>query len=113
MSVSKRAIPTYDQPLTVAGNMASSWRRWLHDTEVGTPPSNEVVIVVTSSPFTYQAPSKGSVIVSGGSVSGITYSRTTGVNHATGQTAGMFPVALGDILIVTYASKPTIVFTPS
>jgi hypothetical protein len=114
MTVTKRGIPTYEQPMTVGKNMSASWRRWFHDTEVGTPPSNEVVIKpVGASPFSYQAPSRGAVIISGGTVSSVTYSRTTGTNHATGQTSGMFPVSLGDVLIVTYASVPTMVFTPS
>src|ERR1700734_3988179 len=71
----KRAIPTYEQPLTVGGNMSSAWRRWLHDTEVGPPPSNEAGITVTASPFSYQAPSRGFVIIHGGTVSQIQFTR--------------------------------------
>ena len=110
---SRRGIPTYEQPLMVGANMSASWRRWLHDIEVGTPPSNEVTITVGASPFTYQALARGSVIISGGTVSTVTYSRTSGVAHLTGQTAGMFPVSLGDTLVVTYGSAPTMVFSPS
>ncbi len=108
----KRGIPTYDQPMTVGQNMSAAWRRWFHDIEVGTPPSNEVAIVVTASPFSYQATLRGSVIISGGTVSQIAFSRS-GVFYVTGQTAGMFAVNLGDIIKVTYSGKPTMVFVPS
>jgi hypothetical protein len=109
----KRAIPTYEQPLTVDGKTSASWRRWMHDTEVGTPPSNEVVVVPSGSPFAYQAPSRGAVVVSGGTVSKIQISRTSMVNYTVGVTAGMFPMALGDVLTVTYSGIPTMVFIPS
>src|ERR1700749_1346316 len=108
----RRAIPTYEQPLTVGGNMSASWRRWLHDTEVGTPPSNEAAFVPTASPFTYQATARGYLIISGGTVSQIAYARTTGVFYVTGQTSGMFPVSLGDFIKVTYSGAPTMVFSP-
>ena len=111
MSVSKRGIPTYEQPMTVGGNMSSSWRRWFHDTEVGTPPSNEVLVMPTGSPFSFQAPSRGAIIINGGTVSQVQFTR--GTTHTTGQTSGMFSVSLGDILIVTYSGLPTIVFIPS
>lgn len=109
----KRGIPTYDQPLTVGGNMSASWRRWLHDIEVGTPPSNEVAIIPTGSPFTYQANARGYVIVSGGTVSKIEFARTAATFYTTGQTTGMFSMSLGDFLRVTYSGAPTMVFIPS
>ena len=85
----------------------------MHDIEVGTPPSNEMTVIVGVSPFVYQATARGYLIVSGGTVSGITYARTFGVNYPTGQTAGMFPVSLGDILTITHTGAPTMVFAPS
>jgi hypothetical protein len=113
MTVTKRGIPTYEQPLTVGANMSSSWRRWFHDIEVGTPPSNEVRVTVTGSPFAFQAPSRGAVIVNGGTVSQIQFSRTTGINYVTGQTSGMFSMSLGDVLTVTYSGLPSMIFVPS
>jgi hypothetical protein len=111
MSVTKRGIPTYEQPISVGGNMSQSWRRWFHDIEVGTPPANEVVVKPNGSPFSWQAPSRGAVIINGGTVSQVEFSR--GSTYTTGQTSGMFSVSLGDILIVTYSGVPTIVFIPS
>jgi hypothetical protein len=113
MTVKFRGIPTYEEPLTTGSKMSSSWRRWVHDTEVGTPPTNETKVLVTASPFSYQAPSRGMAIISGGSVSQVAFSRTTGMSYVTGQTSGMFPVSLGDTLTVTYSGVPSFVFVPS
>jgi hypothetical protein len=109
----RRGIPTYEQPVTIGQNMSQSWRRWFHDIEVGTPPSNEVEIVLTASPFTYQSLQRGYIIISGGTVSKIAFSRTAGIFYNTGQTSGMFSVNLGDSMQVIYASVPTLVFVPS
>lgn len=109
----RRGIPTYTQPLTKGDNMSASWRRWFHDIEVGTPPSNEQTIIPTGSPFTYQALLRGYVIIQGGSVSQVSFSRTPAIFYNTGQTSGMFSVNLGDSLKVTYSMAPTMVFVPS
>lgn len=106
-----RALPTYTQPLTTGVNLSASWYRWMHDTDVGTPPSAETVVPVTASPFVYQAPKKGFVIITGGTVSLVQFTRVG--TYSTGQTEGMFPMALGDQLTVTYSGAPTIVFVPT
>lgn len=106
-----RALPTYTQPLTQGQNLAQSWYRWMHDTDVGTPPSAETVVTVTASPFVYQAPKKGFLIITGGTVSDIQFTRVG--TYSTGQTQGTFPVSLGDKLTVTYSGAPTITFVPT
>lgn len=106
-----RALPTYTQPLTQGQNLAQSWYRWMHDTDVGTPPSAEASVTVTTSPFVYQAPKKGFLIITGGTVSNIQFTRTG--TYSTGQTQGTFPVSLGDKVTVTYSGAPTITFVPT
>ena len=106
-----RALPTYTQPLTTGQNLAQSWYRWMHDTDVGTPPSAEAQVAVGPSPFAYQAPKKGFVIITGGTVSAVTFTRVG--TYSTGMVSGMFPVSLGDILTVTYSGTPTITFVPT
>lgn len=110
MTLQYRGLPTYDQPMDANGNMATSWRRWLHDTDVGTPPAAEAVITVGASPFAYQATQKGFMIVTGGTVSNIQITRTG--TYSTGQTSGVFPLSLADILTVTWSGKPTLTFVP-
>lgn len=115
----RRAQPTYTQPLMVGQNLSASWYRWISDTETGAPPALETVVTVGASPFAYQAPQKGIVIVtaaSGATITLITYTRTTGVAYSTGQLAGTFPVSLADVITVTYTGDPTkisFVFSPT
>jgi hypothetical protein len=105
-----RILPNYPVPLNLAGNTHSAWYRYFNDLNQGVAPSEELVIVATGSPFTYQAPQGGMVIVSGGTVSAITFTRAATYN--TGQTAGSFPVSAGDSITVTYSVLPTIIFAP-
>lgn len=107
-----RAIPTYEQPLETANLTSSSWYRWFQDIDTGTPPAQESNIPVTGSAFTYTAPRRGNVIVSGGTVSQIQFARTKGVNYPLGQTSGMFNLDFGDMLIVTYSGAPRMTFVP-
>lgn len=65
----------------------------------------------TGSPFTYTAPFAGTVVVTGGSVSGISVVRQ-GTPVATGITAGLIPVSRYDQVQVTYGSAPTMTFIP-
>lgn len=111
MTTQWRAVPTYTTPLSIKETIASAWYRWFQDTETGKPPSDVTTITVTASPFTYTATRKGFVILTGGTVSLIGFTRTTAV--ATGLTAGIFPLAAGDMLKVTYSGLPTMTFVPT
>lgn len=113
MTVQYRQAPTYEVPIadTASGNTHKSWYRWFRDTEKGTPPSQELAIKITASPYTYIAPSKGFVVINGGSVSQVAFTRVG--TYTTGQTAGMFPVSANDKLTITYSGAPTITFVPT
>jgi hypothetical protein len=114
-----RLVPTYTQPLMTGQNLSASWYRWISDTETGAPPAAEAVIAVGASPFAYQAPKRGIVIITaaaGATITLITYTRTAGSSYSTGQLAGTFPVSLGDTITVTYTGDPTkisVVFAPT
>jgi len=110
MTLQYRGLPTYTEPVDDKGNMSTAWRRWFSATDNGTPPAAEASITVGASPFAYQATQKGFVIVTGGTVSSIQFTRTG--TYSTGQTAGVFPVSLADILTVTWSVKPTMTFVP-
>jgi len=72
----------------------------------GTPPSD---IPVGGSPFTFQNGSAffdATVIVSGGTVSNIEFSRDNVTFYSTGETAGMFDLSPGDRIRVTYSATP-------
>lgn len=106
-----RTVPTYKQALVTSGVNDASWYRYFQDSAKGVPTANETSITVGVSPFTYIASHGGSVIVSGGTVSLIQFTRTG--TYTTGLTAGMFPVALGDKITVTWSGKPSMTFVPS
>ena len=65
-----------------------------------------------ASPYTYTSSFDGAVIVNGGTVSAIAFSRDGTTFFTTGQTAGMFPMSRGDALKVTYTVAPTMTFAP-
>jgi hypothetical protein len=113
MTTQFNTTPTYDQPLTTKGQIATSWWRFWSGLGQGRPSGPTAGIVVGSSPFQYTATQGGTVIVNGGSTTQIAYSRDGANFFITGQTAGMFPLSQGDILKVTYpVSVPTMTFVP-
>lgn len=108
-----RTVPTYTEQLTPGSHNNSKWYRYFQQNEVGTPPSSETVVPAISSPFSYTATAKGFLIVSGGTVTSIMFSRTAGTFYLTGQTSGTFPMAQNDVLKITFSSKPTVVWVPT
>lgn len=72
----------------------------------------ESAITVGLSPFTYQAPANGWVIVNGGTVSDISMERTT-TFYTTGLITGQFGLSRLDNLRVTYLGTPTMTFFPA
>ena len=111
MTTQYRQVPTYGQPLMKGTNTTAAWYRYVQDLDLGIPFSAESAVTPTGSPFTYTAPQAGQLIVSGGTVSAITYSRS-GTFYATGQTAGMFSLSARDQLQITYSSAPTLTWAP-
>lgn len=67
-----------------------------------------VAVTVGASPFVYVPPANGYVIVNGGTVAGISFSRDGVTFFNCGQLAGAFPVARGDSFRVTYSVAPTV-----
>lgn len=106
-----RTVPTYAKSLVSNNVNDASWYRYFQDLERGIPAANEVGIVVGASPFIYIAPRGGFVIVNGGTVSLVQFTRTN--TYTTGQTQGCFPLSLGDQLTVTWSGKPTMTFVPA
>ena len=68
-------------------------------------------VPVGASPFAYVAGERGSVCITGGTVSSVTLTRH-GVTVNPGSLAGYVPVSQGDTVTVTYSVAPTIDFIP-
>lgn len=105
------AIPSASVPVSMKHQDGDEtvnppWFRYLQDlgAQVGQAAQ---AITIGASPFTYTATSPGFVIIVGGTISSITFSRD-GINFfALGVTPGPFPVMKNDKLVVTYTVAPT------
>lgn len=113
MATQLNKAPTYAQPLIVAGHTSKDWYFFWDGLFRGLAPAAEYGVTPTGSPFTFSAPVGGSLIVQGGTVSLIRFSRNGTNFYNVGATAGMFPVNAADRLEVTYAVAPTLTFVPS
>lgn len=69
-------------------------------------------ISVGASPYIYQAPAIGSVVVSGGGLKNVEVSRDGITYFTVGNFRGMFPLSTADRLRVTYTVAPTMTFIP-
>jgi hypothetical protein len=69
-------------------------------------PPLPLVVTPGASPFSYQAPWSGYVLVTGGTVSAVAMARD-GSTFFAFPNAGPVPVACGDVIRVTYSGVPT------
>jgi hypothetical protein len=75
-------------------------------------PQAEAALTVGASPFIYQAIIRGQVIITGGTVSAIAFSRDGITYYNTGQTAGTFQMDAKDYLRITHTGAPTATVFP-
>lgn len=107
------SLPNFNVPLARDGITSKDWFFFWAGSFTGLAPAAELPITPGASPYTYSAQVKGSVIVSGGTVSVIAFSRDGTTFYTTGQTAGMFTLNAQDRLRVTYTVLPTMTFVPT
>jgi len=90
------------------------WRLLLNVTNqaFGTNSTPETTISVGTTPFVYTPIVSGSVIVSGGAVSLIEYSKDGQMFYPTGVIGGVFQMIASSSLRVTYSSPPALTFFP-
>lgn len=106
------SIPTFNERLTDKQTTSKSWYFFWQGLWKGTPPAPESAVTVTASPMTYVAAQRGFMVVSGGTVSAVAFSRDGVTFYNSGETAGSFPLSNGDSLKVTYTVAPTMTFFP-
>lgn len=106
------AIPNYKTALAGKNIIERTWYQFLSDIWKGRPSGAVSSVSSLTSPLIYQAQSKGFMIVQGGTVTIIQFTRDRSTNYNTGQTSGIFPLAQGDSLIVSYSSVPTMTWVP-
>jgi hypothetical protein len=88
------------------GRLLSPWNFYLQQF-VQAPP-NIIDVTVGTSPYNYQAEEPGNISITGGTVSAITLFRGLLNVDVTGQK--LIPVAINDVVRVTYSVLPTIKF---
>jgi hypothetical protein len=110
--VTTLTIPKFEQQIIDEKNTNKQWYFFLQGLWKGTPPASESAVTVTTSPMTYVATQRGFMVLSGGTVSAIAFSRNGTTFYTSGEVAGSFPLSNGDSLRVTYTVVPTMTFFP-
>lgn len=107
-------LPNYPVPLVDHGNTGRDWYRFFAGIFRGLAPGNVEPVTLTGSPYVYSATRRGSLIVEGGTVSSVEFSRDGGTTYYdVGTVAGMFTVNASDLIRITYAAAPTVTFVPT
>lgn len=92
-----------------AGRIIRPWVQYLQQFTQAPPKIMDVTVTV--SPFSYTAKEPGYLYIHGGTISAITLTRGIVTLIFTGNTA--VPVAINDIVSITYTVLPTVKFVPS
>lgn len=108
----RNLLPNYPIPLEVGEHTSKDWYFFWAGLYNGLPPATEVAVTPGASPYTYSAPVRGNLIVSGVGVTAIAFSRDGVTFYATGVTAGMFLLSAADQMRVTYAGAAVLTFVP-
>ncbi len=106
-------LPVYPTPIIERGSTNKDWYFFFAGLFQGLAPEPEASITVGASPFAYVAPRGGFVIVQGGAVSLIEFSRDGVTFYNTAQTQGIIPLSSTDQLRVTYSLLPNVTFVPT
>ncbi len=108
------SLPVFPVPLLQGGQTAKDWYFFWAGLFRGLAPGNVEPVTLTPSPNVYSATRKGSLIVEGGTVSAVEFSRDGGDTYIdVGTVAGMFTLNASDLLKITYAVAPTVTFVPT
>lgn len=106
-------LPNYPTPLITGGQTTKDWYFYFAGLFNGLPPANVDEVTSGTSPYTYTAPVKGFMLVTGGTVSLIEFSRDGVTFYDTGQISGSFTLNAADQLRITYSGPPTLVWVPT
>lgn len=91
------------------GRLTKEWAAFLND--LVKPPGPASSVTMTGSPFSYDAATRGTLVVTGGTVSAIQLNRQ-GETYSFGVTSGLVPVGAEDTILITYTVAPTVTFLP-
>lgn len=104
-----RPVPNLRASLVDAlGIIKNPWNLWFQ--QFSQAPPNIQNIVLGASPYLIDVHDFGNIVVTGGTISSIVLTRGNISLNLTGQK--LIPIAIGDVVIVTYSVLPTIQFIP-
>lgn len=105
-------LPNRNYPfVSKLGAIASAWASYLQ--QFTQQPPNFINITVGISPFSYEAAEPGNLSITGGTIINIRLTRgTVNIDYGSG-TNKIIPLAIRDIVTVTYSVLPAINFIPS
>lgn len=107
------SLPKFTIPLQQEKSTNKDWYFFWNGLYTGLPPALPTSVTVGASPYTYSAAVKGTLFISGGTVSLVQISRDGTNYYATGAIAGPFPVNASDRLKITHTGAPTATFFPT
>lgn len=107
------SLPVYAQPLLDKGVTTAPWYFFWQGLFKGLAPAAVLPTTPGASPYTFTAPVKGFMLITGGTISAVDFSRDGVTFYSYGATAGQFTVNAADRLRVTYSVVPTMIFVPT
>lgn len=107
------SLPLYNVPLMQAGNLVRDWYFFFSGLFRGLPPGNVETVTVGASPYIYSAARRGFLILTGGTVSAVAFSRDGTTFYSYGTTVGQFAVSAADQVRITHTGAPTVTFVPT
>ncbi len=110
--MSYAVLPNYSQSIVQKGVTDRAWYTFFQGLWQGSPPQAENSVTPGASPYTYKASRRGFLIIQGGTMGIVQFSRSGTQNYNTGVTQGCFPLSDGDSLVMTFGSAPTLPFVP-
>lgn len=105
-------IPNFPVPLEQRGVTSKDWYFFWSGLFRRIAPAREAAVTPGASPYIYSAQVGGALIVRGGTVTIIEFSRDGTTWFDVGVIAGMLPINAADQLRITYAVAPTLTFVP-
>jgi len=92
-----------------AGIIKNPWIQYLQQFTIAPP--NFIDVTLTGSPFEYVAREPGNLFIAGGTISLITLTRGAETLTVTGSI--LIPLAVADVVEITYSVLPAVKFIPS
>lgn len=113
MSQQLNSQPQFNVPLIVNKVTSKDWYLFWVGLFKGLAPALEAPVIPTGSPFTYSPQVRGFMILTGGTVSLVEFSRDGTTFYNYGTIVGTFPLNAADRIRVTYTVAPTLTFVPT